>query len=211
MQIYKNREAAGQLLALRLSNYANKENTLVLGIPRGGVVVAYQIAKKLNIPLDIVITRKIGAPTQPELALGALDPRGEVFWDQNLLMELGIKKDQLVDEIEAQKKEIQRRETLYRKDRLPLDITGKVVILVDDGIATGATVQAAINYLKYLKAGRIILAIPVLSKEVLNILDSNIDEMIILQLVEYLGAVGSFYEDFHPISDEEVIALMASS
>lgn len=208
MVVFKDRSAAGELLANRLESYSNAKNTLVLGIPRGGVVVASEIAKSLNLPLDIVITRKIGAPDQKELALGAIDPSGEVVWDEQLLGELGTRREELRGEVDEQLEEIKRREKVYRQDKAPLDLKNKIVILVDDGIATGSTVQAAVNYLKKLGAKRIILSVPVISQDVLGRLDHNIDEMVILQKLDYLGAVGNFYGDFSPISDEEVIRLL---
>lgn len=209
MVIFKNRSAAGEILAKRLVNFTNAKGIIVLGIPRGGVVVASEIAKRLNLPLDILITRKIGAPDQKELALGAIDPSGEVVWDNNLINDLGLKIHDLREEVKEQEQEIKRREELYRQGKPKLDLSNKTVILVDDGIATGATVQAAVNYIKKLGAKRIILSVPVISSDVLGRLDHNIERKVILQRVDYLGAVGNFYEDFRAISDEEVIELLS--
>src|SRR5437867_3817630 len=137
MKLFKNRQSAGKLLAEKLSG---TKADLVLGIPRGGVVVASEIARKLKLPLDVIITRKIGAPTQPELALGAIDPDGAVIWEQELLNELNLTPDELENEIQQQKAEIKRREATYRQNREPLNISSKTIILADDGMATGATV-----------------------------------------------------------------------
>lgn len=137
MKIFKNRETAGRLLAKRLKK---TPADLVLGLPRGGVVVAAKVAQVLHLPLDAVITRKIGLPNQSELAIGAVDADGEVIWNEDLLTELNVGKEELCSEIEKQIKEIKRREEIYRQGRIPLNLSGKRVMLVDDGIATGATV-----------------------------------------------------------------------
>ena len=142
MKIFKDRQSAGKLLATRLKDV---KADLVLGIPRGGVVVAAEVAKKLRLPLDIIVTRKIGAPGQPELALGAIDPDGEAVWEKELLEELRFKMGDLGDEVQKQWKELKRREDLYRGDKGELKIGDKIVILVDDGMATGATVLAAVG------------------------------------------------------------------
>lgn len=206
--LFKDRRQAGEMLAQRLQQYSYSKDTLVLAIPRGGVVVAAEIAKKLNLPLDIVVTRKIGSPTQPELALGAVDPNGDVVWDEKLLGDLGLKIDDLRSEVENQLEEIKRREKLYRQGKSFLNIQGKSVILVDDGIATGATVIAAVKYLKKLKVAKIILAVPVAVADVAEEIDEFIDEKVILEVPDYLGAVGSFYQNFEPVEDEEVIKLL---
>ena len=194
MKIFKNRQAAGQVLAERLQN---TKADLVLGIPRGGVVVAAEIAHELNLPLDIIVTRKIGASTQPELALGAVDPDGETVLDQALL-------DQL--KIDEEMKEIKRRENLYRHTRPGLAklVNGKTVILVDDGMATGVTTLAAVKYLKR-HGAKVILAVPVAPQEVVDKIRSEVDEAIFLEIPEYFQAVGQFYQSFDPVSDEEVV------
>src|SRR3989344_5713612 len=175
MKIFKDRKAAGKLLAERLKD---THADLVLGIPRGGVVVAAEVAKKLKLPLDIIVTRKIGVPNQPELALGAIDPDGEAVFDQDLLdqlrmdpsTEFGVGNGQLKIKLQEERKELKRREDLYgithERGRLSR-LEGKTVILIDDGMATGATVQAAVRYLKRHGAS-IILAIPVASKSALE-------------------------------------------
>lgn len=204
MKIFKDRQAAGELLANRLKD---TKADLVLGIPRGGVVVAAEIAKDLNLPLDIVVTRKIGAPGQEELALGAVDPDGEVVWDYELLkqLELKIESDQLAEKIEETKEEIKRREEQYRQGR-PLDVQDQMVILVDDGIATGATILSAIKYLKR-HGARIVLAVPVASQEALRKMEGEVDQSVVLETPEYFAAVGQFYHQFEPVTDEEVIQL----
>lgn len=200
MKIFKNRQAAGRLLANHLKKYKGQPNTLVLGIPRGGVVVGYEVAKKLKLPLDILITRKIGHPNQPELAIGAVDADGQIVWDVEVKEVEGL--------IEEEVWEIKRREQVYRQDRKPIDLSGKTAILVDDGIATGSTISAAINYLKKHQAKKIILAVPVVSREAEDRLSNLVDEAIILETPDYFQAVGQFYDQFEPVEDSEVVELL---
>ena len=211
MKIFKDRQAAGKLLADHLKKYKGQDNTIVLAIPRGGVVVAYEVAKKLKLPLDIIITRKIGAPTQPELALGAVDADGRVIWDERLLEDTGFKKDQLDQIISSEVDEIKRRASIYRLGNKQLNLTGQTVILVDDGIATGSTTLAAINYLKKHKVKKVVLAVPVASQDtkakVLKRL-GKFGEVIILETPPYFQAVGQFYYQFEPVTDQEVIQLL---
>lgn len=207
--MFKDRQAAGRLLAKRLVEYKNYPNTQVLAIPRGGVVVAYEVAKALRVPLDIVITRKIGAPHQPELAVGAVDPDGKVVWQGGLLADLELGARNLDGAVEDQVQEIKRREQLYRQSRQPLDITGKTVILVDDGIATGATVLSAIRYLKRHRVRKIILAVPVAAASTMEKLKPVVDEAMIIYQPDSLGTVGQFYHNFEPVADEEVIRLLS--
>jgi len=205
MKIFRNRQAAGQLLARRLKNI---HADLVLSIPRGGVVVAAEVARILKLPLDIIITRKIGAPNQPELALGAIDPDGETVWEKKLLSDLRLKIDDLREEIQAEWEELKRREDLYRRGKKSLELKNKIVILVDDGIATGSTILAAINFLKRHKAKKIVLAVPVASREAAERLTREVDEAVILETPDFFQAVGQFYQIFLPVSDEEVIQLL---
>lgn len=198
MMIFKNRQAAGKLLAARLKH---TKADLVLGIPRGGVVVAFAIAKKLKLPLDIIVTRKIGAPYQKELALGAVDPDGQVVSD-----EFKIKSGQMADKIDDEINEIKRREKLYRQGRELLDVENKIVILVDDGLATGLTMISAISYLKRHGAKDIILAVPVASYKALEKIEAVKKE--VLYIPEFLQAVGQFYQNFEEVSDEKVIQLL---
>ncbi len=193
MKIFKDRKSAGKLLADRLKNV---DADLVLGIPRGGVVVAKEVAAGMNSLLDIIVTRKIGAPGQEELALGAVDPDGEVIWDRDSKFEIN-------DEIN----EIRRREKLYRQDKKPLNVKNKTVVLVDDGMATGATTLSAIKYLKR-HGAKVILAVPVASQEALEKVKNEAMEVVVLEIPENFQAVGQFYHEFLPVSDEEVIQLL---
>lgn len=204
MKIFKDRKSAGQLLAKRLKDISAD---LVLGIPRGGVVVAKEVTEQLQLPLDVLVVRKIGAPFQPELALGAVDPDGEVVWEEDLIREVGVKKEGLGDIIKNEWKEVKRREDVYRAGKGQLNVDGKTVILVDDGIATGATTLAAITYLK--RHGALVaLAIPVASKEALDKIKPQVEELVVLEIPEYFHAVGQFYQDFPQVSDEEVVSLL---
>lgn len=205
MKIFRDRIAAGELLANRLKSI---KADLVLGIPRGGVVVAAVVARELNLPLDIVVTRKIGAPGQEELALGAVDADGEVIWDHELLRQLNPPAGELKLKINEGMEELKRRESLYRSGREPLNVANKVVILVDDGIATGATTLAAINFLKRHEAKRIILAAPVASQDALRKVEGAVDQSVVLETPEYFAAVGQFYAQFEAVTDEGVIQLM---
>ena len=207
MKIFKNRQSAGQLLAKRLKNVSAD---LVLGIPRGGVVVAAEIAKELKLPLDIVVVRKIGAPWQSELALGAVDPDGEVSWDHVLLAQFKLKIENLKLIIEDEMQELQRREGLYRPGKEPLNVQNKIVILTDDGIATGSTVLSAIKYLKR-HGAKVILAVPIASKDSLEKVREigGVGEVRVLEESENFGAVGEFYAEFLPVSDEKVIQLLS--
>lgn len=210
MIIFNDRESAGELLSEKLENYSNLQDTIILAIPRGGVVVGREISKKLNLPLDVVITRKIRDPLQPELALGAIDPAGAVYWDQPLLDELNIKKEDLKVEVISQTQEIKRRERLYRKSKPTLKLKDQTLILVDDGIATGATIISAIKYLENQGAKKILLAVPVVAEEVAQKVFEEVDEMVVLYKADYLGSVGKYYQNFNEVSDELVINLLNS-
>jgi len=194
------------------ARFENTKADLVLGIPRGGVVVAAVVAEKLKLPLDIIVTRKIGAPGQEELALGAVDSDGEVVWEERLLEELGVRIEDLKDKVAGELAEIKRREILYQGNRGSLGISGKIVMLVDDGIATGATVLAAINFLKRHQAKRIVVVAPVASKEaVVRIVRQlgEVGEVIVLEIPESFAAVGQFYHQFEAVSDEEVVQILS--
>ena len=220
MKLFRDRQSAGKLLAKHLKHYKGKDNVLVLGIPRGGVVVASAVAESLKLPLDIIVTRKIGALTQPELALGAVDGDGEVVWDHELLSQLDPPAGGLKLKSEKERNEIKRREDLYRRGKKPLNVENKTVVLVDDGIATGATTLAAVRYLKRHEVKKIILAVPVASKEAVDKIIGELGppasqaralragEVVILETPEYFQAVGQFYQNFGEVTDEEVIQLL---
>ena len=201
MKLFKDRASAGKLLAGKLKNV---KADLVLGIPRGGIVVAAEVAKSLKFPLDIVVVRKIGAPNQPELALGAIDPDGEMVWNEEAVREAG----EVGEIIENEWKELKRREDVYRNGKHPIEVDRKTVILVDDGMATGETALSAVRYLKKHRA-KVILATPVASKDALDRVIDELDKMVVLETPEAFRAVGQFYEEFEPVSDETVVQLLS--
>jgi len=208
--MFKNREEAGRKLADKLLSYKATKNLIVLAIPRGGVVVGKILSQALNCPLDVLITRKIGAPGNPELAVGAVGPGGIRIIDWELAKRVGADGEYLKAQSSKLQSEIQEREKKFRARKKPLEVTGKTVILTDDGIATGATIEAAIAWLKSQKAKKIILAVPVAPPEVVEKLRPLVDELICLDQPEFFAAVGQFYQEFEQISDDEVVQLLAS-
>lgn len=206
--LFRDRSEAGQLLAARMDSFKGNKNLLVLGLPRGGVVVAYEVAKALGAPLNVYIARKIGAPCNPELAIGAVASDGTVVLDNNLIFRLGVPVAYLDAETERQKGEIQRRLALYRGTLEEPEVAGKVVIVVDDGVATGATVRAALKALRQGQPERLILAVPVGPAETIQQLTLEVDQMICLQAPEVFWAVGAFYTDFDQTEDDEVVRLL---
>lgn len=209
--IYKNRQQAGQKLAEKLNEFKGQKDTIILALPRGGVVTAFEIAKELNLPLDLVVPRKIGAPENEEYAIGAITETGEGIFNQEAIDSLRIPKSYLDNKIVEEKKEAQRRLKKYRQDRPPLNLENKIVIIIDDGIATGLTMQAAIKSVKEKKARKIIVAVPVSAKDSIIAIEKEVDKIICLQAPIFFGAVGAFYENFGQTTDEEVIELMKES
>ncbi len=209
--IFKNRAEAGEELAADLDNFKSKPDTIILALPRGGVVVGYEVAKILNLPLDIVVPRKISAPGNPEFAIGAITETGEGVFDEMTVGAYGITESYLQNEIKEEKAEAERRLKLYRSNREPLDLKNKIAIIVDDGLATGLTMRAAIKTVKNLGAKKIIVAIPITSPEAAEIIKKEVDEIIYLEAPAFFGAVGSFYHEFPQITDEEVIDLLKNS
>ena len=206
--IFKDRSAAGKQLAARLAFLKDQPSVIVLGIPRGGVVVAAEIARALHAPLDVLLAHKLGAPFNPELAIGALTSTGEVLLDEILVSELRLSEKEIAREVEHQRKEIARRLAVFRRGRAPLDLQNKTVVIVDDGIATGATMLAALRGLRLQKPARVILAIPVGPPETMQRLAGECDQAIVLDTPEPFWAVGRFYQQFSQTSDEQVIALL---
>lgn len=206
--MFKNREEAGRQLAAKLQNYKATKNLIVLAIPRGGVVVGKILAQALNCPLDILIIRKIGAPGNPELAVGAVGPSGIRVIDWDLAGRVGANKDYLESQVENLKLEIKEREKKFRGDKKELEVTDKTVILTDDGIATGATIEAAIAWLRTKKAKKIILAVPVAPPEVVEKLKLLVSELIVLDQPDFFSAVGQFYQEFEQVTDNEVVELL---
>ncbi len=208
MTLFSDRRDAGKQLAAQLVYYKHNTQVSVLGIPRGGIVVADEIARALHAPLDVFIARKIRAPFNEELALGAVASDGTVFLDRALIHELHIPQKLVEHERDNQMREIQRRAELYRHGKPPLALQDKIVILVDDGIATGATTIAALRALKHIHPARVILAVPVAPLQVLPQLRAECDELVLLDAPEPFIAVGYFYEDFEQVTDEQVVEIL---
>jgi len=208
MDKYADRQEAGQILAKMLSAYANEPNTLILALPRGGVPVAYEIAKKLRLPLDVFLVRKLGVPGQEELAMGALAMGGISFLNDQLIHDLDISPAILKGVSLTETRELERRDKLYRGKRpFPL-LKNKTLILVDDGIATGATLLAAIKALAQSNPAKIIVAVPVAEKSIIEKITNQVAQVVCpLQPVDFYS-VGHWYESFEQVSDEEVLALL---
>lgn len=206
--MFKNRQQAGELLAEKLKRY-KKKDVLVLAIPRGGVVVGKAIAQKLNLPLDIIVVKKIGAPSNPELAIGAVGPGNVVYWDKDLIGRLGISKVESSKLKVESSKERKEKEKVLRGNKEPLNTRGKTVILIDDGVATGATAVAAQKALRKMGTAKVILSVPVISKETFNDIKRYFDSVIVLSIEEEFYAVGQFYRNFPQITDQEVVNLLS--
>jgi putative phosphoribosyl transferase len=206
--IFKDRDDAGRKVAEQLLTYADRKDVIVLGIPRGGVPVAFQVAKVLRVPLDIFVSRKLGVPGQEELAFGALASGGVRVLDREIIEGVGISEAQIEQITEKAKKELTRRESIYRGVRPPLRVEGQVVVLVDDGIATGSSMRAAIQALRQMKPARLIVAVPVAPISTCNRLRPEVDELICVNTPKYFYAIGQFYDDFSQVADEQVIELL---
>jgi len=209
--MFRDRKEGGRLLAERLKAYEREKEILVLALPRGGVVTGAEIARHLRVPLDVLIVRKIGAPLQPELAAGAVSETGAVVLNQNVLSSYGIPEEYIQTEIARQKKEISGRQELYREGKGLKDLEGKTVIIVDDGVATGATMKAAIETLKKERLKRVVLALPVAPPDTADELRRMVDEFICLETPSHFMAVGNYYDDFSQTTDEEVVGLLGKS
>lgn len=204
--IFKDRRDAGKQLSLKLQ-YLKDENCVVVGLLRGGVVVAAEVAKALSLPLDVMIVKKVGAPENEELALGAVSEEGVGVFNDHLISLLGVSNEYLRKEVERQKERIRQAKKGYLKGHASIDFTGKVVVLVDDGIATGASMKVAIQAAKAKGVGRVVLAVPVAAADSLKVLSHEVDEVICLYAPTTFYAVGAFYKNFPQITDEEVEAI----
>jgi len=202
------RHDAGRRLAEALDFLRGRPGLVVLAVPRGGVVVGAEVARALKAPLDIVIARKIGAPDNPELAIGAVAPDGTAVFDEEMVAQLGVSNRYIQAATEDARQEIQRRLRLYRGDRPPLDVAGKTAVVTDDGVATGMTTLAAIRYLRKQGPRELILAVPVGPPETVAMLGREVDRAVVLYTPEMFWAVGAFYQRFEQTSDEEVVALL---
>ncbi len=206
MKLFENRVEAGKKLAGALKEIGR--NAIVLAVPRGGVVVGYEVAKSLHIPLDIVIAKKIGAPGNPELAIGAVAEDGTLLLDANTVDMLRVSQSYISDEVESQKTEIKRRLERYRGNAPPLRVLNREVVVVDDGVATGATLKATLRSLRRRGAKPLVVAVPVGPPDTIAALESEADRVICLQMPELFFAIGEFYENFDQTTDQEVIELL---
>lgn len=205
---FLSREQAGKELASELREYGGPD-VVVLAIPRGGVVVASEIAKTINSPIDLVIPRKIGAPGNSELAIGAVVDEGEVVINEGLKEHLGVSQDYLVHQIEQETQEIKRRRKKYLGEKPVTDLTGKIAIVVDDGLATGYTALAAVRAVRSRRPKQVVLAVPVAPRDTYKRLETEVDKLVCLEIPQIFFAVGQFYSDFSQTSDEEVIAILS--
>jgi putative phosphoribosyl transferase len=204
---FHGRTAAGRALATLLASYGERNDVVVLGLPRGGMLPAFEVADALNGPLDVLVTRKLGAPGAPEFALGAI-ASGEVTVINETAMHLFLNSQELTSVIAQEQAELRRRETFYRGDRRPIPIKGKTVILVDDGAVTGATMRAAIRAVRGLQPARIVAALPVASLPACALLHAEADELVCEIKPAFLRSVGEWYRDFPEITDGEVRSLL---
>ncbi|MHB1340584.1 MAG: phosphoribosyltransferase [Coriobacteriia bacterium] len=202
--MFRDRTHAGRELARALRDHAGAPGALVLALPRGGVVVAAEVARALDLPLDLVVTRKIGAPGNPEYAIAAVDADGSVLPGDTG----GASEEYVRSQAGLEREEISRRLQAYRGDRPPPEIVGRTVILVDDGVATGLTVRSAIRYLRAHSAGRIIVAVPVAPPDTAGLLRREADEVVTLAEPAMFRAVGQFYSEFGQTTDAEVVELL---
>ena len=211
-QLFSNRTEAGRFLASKLGEYANRSEAVVLGLPRGGVPIAFEVAKALGVPLDVFIVRKLGVPGQEELAFGAIASNGVRVLNENLVRALRLPETVIESVAEREQRELERREQIYRGGRSAQNLKDKIVIVVDDGLATGATMRAAIKAIKKQIPKKTIVAVPVGSQQTCDEFKHEADVLCICATTpEPFYGVGMWYEDFEQTTDEEVIKLLSES
>ena len=208
---FDNRRDAGRKLAAALQHYASRADVLVFALPRGGVPVAFEVAQALNAPLDVFLVRKLGVPGHEELAMGAIATGGLIVLNDNVVQALRISRQELDRVAAMEREELARREREYRGDRPPPGVEGRTVILIDDGLATGSTMRAAAAALRQQGPARIVIAVPVSSPQTCQELGAEVDEIVCLVTPEMFYAVGMWYIDFSPTTDEEVRDLLRQS
>lgn len=209
--MFRDRTEAGRLLAKKLAAYTNSRDAVVLALPRGGVPVAFEIARELHLPMGILLVRKLGVPGQAELAMGAIAAGGVRILDRAMIRQLGITEEELDATIAEEEEELRRREEIYGSPQTKIAVNNRHVILVDDGIATGASMLAAIQVLRTQQPAKITVAVPVAPPHARQQIESEAQEFVCLKISEYFPAVGSFYRDFSQVDDEEVRRLLAAS
>lgn len=206
--LFRDRTEAGQVLAGKLKKYANRDDVLVLALPRGGVPVAYEVARGLNAPLDVFLVRKLGLPGLEELAMGAIATGGVRVLNREMVQALHIPEETIAAVAAEEGQELERREQLYRGARPVPEVRGKTVILIDDGLATGSTMRAAIAALRQKRPARVVVAVPIASPSACEEIGAGVDEIICARTPEPFRAVGLWYEDFSQTSDTEVHELL---
>jgi putative phosphoribosyl transferase len=207
--LFEDRFHAGRFLATRLPDYAHRDEVTVLALPRGGVPVAFEISRALGLALDVFLVRKLGVPGHEELAMGAIASGGVRVLNQEVIDGIGIPPETIAAASAEEQRELERREQQYRRGRAPLEITGRVIILVDDGLATGASMRAAARAVRHHKPEFLTIAVPVGSREVCAQFESEADEVVCGETPEPFHAVGLWYSNFQQVSDEQVTALLA--
>lgn len=208
VQRFRDRTEAGRLLAERLHQYAGRNDVLVLALPRGGVPVGLEIARALDAPLDLVIVRKLGVPGQEELAMGAIATGGVRILNEEVVRMLDLTDDVIERVAAEEERELERRERAYRGDRPPPEVRGRTVILVDDGVATGSTIRAAMAAIRSRQPARLVVAVPVAPPETCEMLREEADEVICLLTPEAFFAIGAYYDSFPQLTDDEVRRLL---
>ncbi|MEH0821277.1 MULTISPECIES: phosphoribosyltransferase [Micromonospora] len=209
MTTYRDRAEAGRELAERLTDLAGRPDVIVLGLVRGGVPVARVVADRLGAPLDVLVVRKLGVPWAPEVAYGALGPGGVQVLNE--MVAGRISDNDRAQVRRREQAELERREQRYRGGRPPLDLTGRTAVIVDDGLATGATARAAVQVARHLGAARVLVAVPVGSEQAYDMLAAEADTVVSSQLPHDFTAVGAYYEDFHEVSDDEVTRALTAT
>ncbi len=206
--LFQDRRHAGRELAAALTRYAGRSDLAVLALPRGGVPVAFEVAEQLGAPLDVFVVRKLGVPGRPELAMGALASGGVRVLNHDVVSILGIPESAIARVVEAEQVEMARREGVYRGARKPLDVAGRTVLLIDDGLATGATMRAAVAGLRLRGPAQVVVAVPIAAAQTCDDLASEVDDIVCAVTPEPFHAVGAWYADFSQTSDEEVRQLL---
>ena len=215
---FSNRIQSGQMLAQHLQAYANLENVLVLALPRGGVPIAFEVAKHLNAALDVCIVRKLGVPGHKELAMGAIaqaltcqfSSEKTIVFNQDIIDYLGIDQAKITAVVNQELRELRRRDQVYRSNKPAINVKDKIVILIDDGIATGATMRAALTIIQQQQPAKIVVAVPVAPLNICEELRLEVDDVICLQCPENMSAIGLWYEDFSQTTDNEVRAFLGN-
>jgi predicted phosphoribosyltransferase len=208
MRQFKDRTEAGKKLARQLSKYGGRDDVVVLGLPRGGVPVAFEIARSLQAPLDVFVVRKLGAPANPELAMGAIASGGVQVMNQDVIRGMNSSEEAIERVIDTERKELEKRQEIYRGARPKVDLENKVVILIDDGLATGATMRAAVDALRERAPQKIVVAVPTAPPETCSAFEERADEVICLTTPELFFGVGGAYRDFSQTSNDQVRDLL---